>query len=106
MITKSEWWNPFQAESIATCIFQWAIGIGLCYGINHVYLNRRELAGKVPEGFRRFLVVPDDEESIGRQPISTKEDDGHDNDHDHDDDGTDSDMHTVRLSDDIEEHRR
>jgi hypothetical protein len=94
---NDQWWNPFHAESIATCIMQWSIGIGLCYGINHVYLRREEYANKLPPPFRRLLtpIAVADDATMFRE----------NNDADangHDGGEPVSDMDTVQLSEELE----
>ncbi len=34
------WWNPLQAESVGTCIFQWAAAIALLLALNRFVVRR------------------------------------------------------------------
>ena len=35
-----QWWNPFQTESVGTCIFQWSVAIALLLALNRFMVRR------------------------------------------------------------------
>lgn len=39
------WFHPFAQSSVMTCLFQWALMMGLCVGVNAIYVHRLTIAG-------------------------------------------------------------
>ncbi len=43
-----KWWNPFTAESLGTCLFQWTIAIIILMAFNNRMASRVRAVGEAP----------------------------------------------------------